>query len=1050
MNLLKNRGLLAAMVTVQVGLLAPTAAFAQAGGAVLTGSVTDAATKAPVADVVVTVTSPALQGEQIVVTDKSGLYRIPNLPPGEYTVRLEKETYKVFSQAAVGLRASGTIRVNVQLRPESLKAEEIVVVGSAPTVDVGSTSQGVAISSKFTSRIAVSRPGGKGGAAKSFESVAEVAPGAFADQYGTSINGTTSPENGYVIDGLSVSNPGYGIVGTPLTIDFIQEVNVVTGGYLPEFGRSTGGVLDVTTKTGSNEFHGSLWGDITPGIFEGPREPIIVEGSTISTDRELSSIRSFGFDLGGPIIKDRIWFYVGFAPSFSTNKLTRNLNRFVLDAAGDPIVENDVSRTERIPGTTKTFNAEERSFQYIGKLTFNINADHNVTLSVYGAPTSSGGNGAFGYDAQDGVDEIPRGGIQGTYEAYAHKFVSNANDVSLLWSSAFNNKKLLFDATLGWHHQYTATLPSDGSEVGSRDGLAGVPLVVYRRNTPGRHSIADFEAVPSEAGCDPAGTDEARLCPVTTYNLGGPDFIDESFLNRYQAKAKITSLFEAAGHHVLKVGLDFEQMQYDHLKAYSGGQRYRESTGGTSFFDLRQYGYLTGPDEHFIQNAQRASSTSSTIGGFIQDSWSIVDKITLNIGLRYDAQYIFGDDGNLGLALPNQWSPRIGVIYDFTQAGRSKIYANYARYYESVPLDMADRAFPGERQISSNHIAATCDPSDINQHYNECQQDSNRRVLNGAYDPNQKWVATGSDAVPVDPDISAQSSDEIVVGGEFEILPNGRIGASYTKRWMNNVIEDMSRDEAATYFIGNPGQGIAEDFPEAVRDYDAVTVYFQKSFSDTWLAQVSYTASFLRGNWAGLFRPESGQLDPNINSDFDLQSLLPNREGWLPGDRRHQLKIYGAKDFPITKEFGINVGLTYRTRSGEPLSVVGSHALYGAREVYIIPRGDGERLPWIHDIDTHLGVGFNLAKDSVLTVGVDIFNLFGFQGVTGREEQYTLEDVLPIPNGTKESIAAGGPGGIQKVDGTPFVQETDRNPNYDKPTRYQPPRTIRLGAKVTF
>jgi len=338
----------------------------------------------------------------------------------------------------------------------------------------------------------------------------------------------------------------------------------------------------------------------------------------------------------------------------------------------------------------------------------------------------------------------------------------------------------------------------------------------------------------------------------------------------------------------------------------------------------------------------------------------------------------------------------------------------------------------------------TCEPS-INP--NDCQRDENRRVVGGPSTPSQKWLVTGGDATPVDPDISAQSSDELVFGGEFEILPNGRVGAAYTKRWMNNVIEDMSRDEASTYFLGNPGSGIASDFPEAVRDYDAVTLYFQKSFADTWLAQVSYTVSYLRGNWAGLFRPESGQLDPNINSDFDLQSLLPNREGALPGDRTHQIKIYGAKDFPITKEFGIQVGLTYRTRSGEPLSVVGSHALYGAREVYIIPRGEGERLPWVHDVDTHLGFGFNLAKDSVLTVGVDIFNLFNFQAVTGREEQYTLQDVLPIPEGTKESIANGE---LRYAEDGSQCNQTDRNPNYDKPTKYQPPRTIRLGAKVTF
>src|SRR6266545_6307069 len=193
--------------------LGPKAAFAQQGAGVLVGTVTDASTKAPVPDVVVTVTSPALQGEQTVVTDSTGTYRVPDLPPGEYTVRLEKEQYRPFSRGGIGLRADTTLRVNADLLPETIKAEEVTVIARAPTVDVGSSSTGMSISQEFTRRIPVSRPGNKGSASRSFESVAEAAPGANADRYGTSVNGTTSPENQYVLDGMSVNNPAYGVIG---------------------------------------------------------------------------------------------------------------------------------------------------------------------------------------------------------------------------------------------------------------------------------------------------------------------------------------------------------------------------------------------------------------------------------------------------------------------------------------------------------------------------------------------------------------------------------------------------------------------------------------------------------------------------------------------------------------------------------------------------------------------------------------------------------------------------------------------------------------------
>ena len=108
----------------------------------------------------------------------------------------------------------------------------------------------------------------------------------------------------------------------------------------------------------------------------------------------------------------------------------------------------------------------------------------------------------------------------------------------------------------------------------------------------------------------------------------------------------------------------------------------------------------------------------------------------------------------------------------------------------------------------------------------------------------------------IDPNIRPQSSDEIVVGGEYEILRDTRLGLSYTKRWMNYVIEDMSRDEAQTYFLGNPGERHRQRFPQGrSATYDAGTLYFTKVFADDWLAQASYTLSYLRGNYCGPFPP---------------------------------------------------------------------------------------------------------------------------------------------------------------------------------------------------
>ncbi|HEX5753751.1 MAG TPA: mucoidy inhibitor MuiA family protein [Archangium sp.] len=150
---------------------------ASAGTSTIVGTVVTADTKRPVADVVVTATSPNLPGEQIVVTDAQGQYRLPQLPPGLYSLRFDKESFKPIHRSEIQLRQARTIRVNVELLPETF-SEELAIVAAPPTVDVGATSAGVSVDQDYVRRIATNRPGAKAGASRSFESLAGSAPGA--------------------------------------------------------------------------------------------------------------------------------------------------------------------------------------------------------------------------------------------------------------------------------------------------------------------------------------------------------------------------------------------------------------------------------------------------------------------------------------------------------------------------------------------------------------------------------------------------------------------------------------------------------------------------------------------------------------------------------------------------------------------------------------------------------------------------------------------------------------------------------------------------------
>ena len=1072
-----------------VGSFLSSVALAQ-GNAVLTGTVTDAASGKPVADVVVTATSPALQGEEIVVTDGSGLYRIPQLPPGVYTLRLEKEQFKPYSRGDITLRVDRTIRLNVQIQPEAIQAEEVVVVGKSPTVDVGSTTTGLSVGKDFVNNIPFVQPNGSG--TRSFESLASVAPQVVGDAYGFGINGTTSPENQILIDGVSVNDPALGINGANLPVDFVEEVNVITGGYLPEYGRATGGVLNVITKSGSNEFHGSVFGNFTPGALQGPTPSIVTDANTFTFQNKLWNSGDFGVELGGPILKDRLWFYAGFSPSLFRARRTRVTNQLSFDkdstgqyyannAAGDEVAANDPSCTpgasgvspcrlsrpttdangnqlySPIPdGTNYRFN-DARAYNYIAKLTFLISSNQNLALSVSGANTTFN---APTFNAKQ---------LAGT------AITADNLDVSLKYTAGFLDKHLLIDATAGWHHQLSVQGPNDGSQIGDTTGAAGTPGVVLRKSSPIGYGIRTLETLPTSADgyCDPK---YPELCPATsastTYNIGGAFYMQTALLDRFQGKLQLTYLLQAAGHHVFKAGADVARTSYNLVKGYGGGDLLRDSGSGGAFRDYRRYAYLSGPDELVPFDPVKANPASTEIGAFIQDSWSILDVVTVNAGLRYDQQYLYGGDGQLGLSLNGMWSPRVGIIYDFTQRGQSKIFASYAKYYESVPLDIADRSLTGESQAgfnrakSANATRQGCDPiTDIKQANGACLDKNNYTSLASATDPSQLALVTGHGKSPVDPNLSPQNGDEVVAGAEYEVIQDGRLGLSYTKRWINTIIEDMSRDEANTYFLGNPGYGIAKDFPKATRDYDAVTLYFSKSFSDLWQAQVSYTWSYLRGNYNGLFRPEDGQLDPNINSDFDLVSLLANRTGPLSGDRTHVIKAYGAKEFVVNGSFSLVLGLAYNGRSGAPLNYLAAQILYGPDQAFVLPRGSAGRGPWIHSIDGKLSGVIKVTKENAVTLSVDIFNMFNFAGATSQDETFSTVEVLPYtpPAGSTLSpqeaacIAGSNPNcvpSLKKFDadtGT-AVQATkaDFNPNFKRVTSYQQPLTVRFGVKVTF
>lgn len=1026
------------------------ASFAQAQTtSVLTGTVTDAATGKPLSEVVVTATSPALQGERTIVTNAAGIYRMLELSPGTYSMRFVKPGFTPFTKEALELKLDRTLRVNAQLAAVVKDVPPPVVAARTPAVvDASNATQGLDVTRDFIDRVALVRPNATG--QRGFEALAQAAPQVAPDAYGFGINGGVSPENLYVIDGVTVNDPTYGSLRTPvgiggaqLPLEFLERVNVITTAAPMEFGRASGGVIDVVTKSGQNELRGSVWGNWWPGALTANALPIRNEASSLELLTKRHNTGDFGADLGGAFIKDRLFFYGGVAQSYDRQRVTRNVRRFLLTDDGQDFLYDDSGalRTERI-ATSSRFD-DRSSFTWLAKLTLVIAPEHTVALSMTGSP-------------QKGVapDFAPLG-----YGAGLD--TTDSTTASLRYAGSFLDKHLRVNATLGWNRTDQARLTNDGTRPGNTLGAAGVPQTQYRGNPP--LSIREFEELPEGVAerCEPAGfTPTTRAtsrglsrfvmaCPVTgsgaAYTLGGRGFLMESQADRLQARADVSYLFELLGHHVVRGGADVEWTQVRLTKAYSGGVSLVGSRPGDPLVGQRDEAFLAGPDDRIPLRSVRSSPSQFTTGIFLQESWNVLDAVTISGGLRYDTQQLFASDGQLGLTLNNMLSPRLGLIYDFTRQGRSKVFVNYAVQHQNLPLHLADRGLSGQYSTLTRTDSA-----------------DNALPLNvDPLSPSQDVVRLAAGRLMVDPALRPMAKGEITAGLEYEVVSNLRVGLVGTHNWLFNAVEDMSNDEGATSFIGNPGSGMGAGFPAAERKYFAATLFASRAFSNGWLAQGSYTLSSLYGNYSGLLRPETGQLAPGLSSDFDLKSLQTNTTGPLPGDRTHQFKAYVAKDFEVSSEVTLLAGATYEGLSGTPISFLAWHPTAGDDAAFVLPRGSAGRTPFIHTVSLRGGLTWKVSKEQSIQVTLDLFNLLNLQEATAVSQQLSNAQVVPanIADGKDPATAACLAGNsptcqsiLQKKAGaaTVPVSTNDLNANFKQPTAYQAPFSMKLGVRLFF
>jgi hypothetical protein len=1050
-------------VLVALALAVTGLAAAQETTGSIGGTVVDAQ-GLPVPGASVMVTGP--QGARTIVTDGEGHYGAPFLTPGTYTVRVELQGFKASEQKDIQVSLSQRREINVKLEAGGL-TETVQVTGAAPVIDTRSTTIGGVLDPETLRRLPVNR---------SLAGILYLVPG-VSDSNGAgaatpSIAGGSGLENNYIIDGVNITDVGfggmgsynsqYGSLGAGVTSDFIKETEVKTGGYEAEFGQATGGVVNVVTKSGSNNFAGSIFGYARPQALEASWKTLTTLNGTVNT--EGSSSYDTGVSLGGRIVPNRLFFFGTYNPQWQKRTFLAPNNAapvFPFAALGG------VDRDRRIQA-------------YAGKVTAQLNSSNRLDVSIFGDPSK----GVSGLQRTSALRRIVYPGVPGTTDISGgfSELDYGAHNQSVRYDGIFGARWLVEGAVSHSDQKF--------HETPTVNAYNFVDVRVHALSACGlQNGVPSGVTVPTGAPV---------VCPQGT--TGGLGFFENNDGSNAQYQVKSTNIFNAGGTHEIRYGLSVEDVKFLRGTNYSGGPALTANAGkstvtgvpvqirctvsaagacdaggtGTTFYRATRGLFVPSGD-----NTQRYTSF------FIQDTYQ-AGRLTVRPGVRLERQFIQGtepgglqptlcheDDTKPGLgdgsgspkACEFTWNnvaPRIGATFDLTGTGKAKLFANWGRFYAKIPTDLAARAMSADTGITRQ---------------NYCDTALTVIASTAGCGTTSSLQLTSLAAAEIDPDAGSTYTDEFLTGVEFEVFGNANLSVRYTHRTLPQILEDIGQlpiagyflgaeDENASveYFITNPGTDTkvvqccgsnSISFENPIHKYDAVEVTLNKRFGGHWSALSSYRWSKLSGNFEGFFRSDNGQSDPAISSLFDFPTNDPTYVatgptgtqahggngdirfqgctlgcGVLPVSRPHQLKLYGSSVWGP-----VNIGIGFNAGSGQSLTGLGANPVYAnAGEIPLTERGGGfqtvdglkTRAAMDLSFDLHGDYGVNIAGKRFLLLA-DVFNLFNRQATLNYDNFY------------------------ETTVGT-------LNPNYGQPVNggsvttpaYQAPTAVRVGARFDW
>jgi hypothetical protein len=950
------------------------------------------------------------------VTDTAGVYRFHALPPGSYDFTA---TLSGFSPA----KSSATVVLGQSLKVDlTLKVggmtETVQVTGEAPLIDTKANAATATVTKEMIDLI----PKGRG-----LLTLLTQVPGTNNESRngGLSIDGASGSENRFLVDGVDRTNARTGtsnaISGTEVVVqDFIEAVQVKQSGYNAEFRAALGGVVSAQTRSGTNSFHGSAgayyndnkWlGDIRPTTRAVPTDAARAEIITIPRDKfyQVDPVLT----LGGPILKDKAWFFVGYGPQFWRQERTVT---WVTPGVNPPTQTFDIGSPSQ-----KALNYNVTT-QFTSKLRARVTGSNERLRGSLPLPALE----PNGTSTSNATTFNPRSTIRtdGKNDAYSAILDFTASNSLYLNLTAGYLDYDTFQTGGDYNHNIRRTFST------TNVGLLDVP--------------ASFQRVSGFA--DGAANSFSEQDRYTRFNLS----TDATLFKRWKGDhaIKVGGLYERIGNQA-NLGGQFPTI------ALNWGGTYANLSGGSN---RGTYGYFT------VSRTYTGGDIKETnLSLFAQDQWTMNNKLTVNYGLRIENEEIPSykpENPGVKFGWGDKIAPRLGFAYDVKGDGKWKGYGSWGVFYDTMKLEMPRGAWGGDHWIDYVYTLNTFDWPSIT-----CSDINGGTTCTGGTFIEQNDRRHPSNELGkslVDPNLKPTKKQEFSLGLDRELSSVMSLGVRYVHKWWNETIDDVGVSVPGVgevFYIANPGSGLGKSplgaqfptVPKVLNKYDGLDITLRKRFSNNWQATSSVVFSRLFGNYGGLASSdEAGRTAPNVSRYYDALYLSFDQKGkeangLLNTDRPIQFKLQGSYSF----KFGTSIGLDFYARSG---TVNSSTVTYQSVPVYFNGRGDLGRTPFINQTDLNLVHDFKIKGNVKLTFLANVSNVFDQQTVT-QIGFSAYRDALVIPGFTNNPGGAFfQPNGFDTVaiQAARLPASGRPNPLYKLPNAYQAARAIRVMAKIAF